>query len=98
VIAADGARGLGGTTTVIWASDRYADRIVEVSPTDFSIVRSAASPSTDPHGAGGTDTVIWFAETPVTAVYELSTTDLSVIRSGTSPAVTVRDIGGNESG
>jgi len=96
VIGGDGARGLGGTTTVIWASDRAADRIVEVSETDFSVVRSAASPSTDPHGAGGTDTVIWFAETPVTQVYELSTTDLSVVRSGASPAVTVRDIGGND--
>jgi len=86
--------GIGGASDVVWHCDANLDQIYELSPTDFSAVRSASSPSTSPLGIGGASDVIWHCDSGVDLIYELSTIDLSVIRSAASPSTVPSGIGG----
>jgi hypothetical protein len=47
------------------------DKVYELSTTDFSVVRSVASPSTTPTGIGGDNTVIWHGDYNTDLIYEL---------------------------
>jgi len=80
--------------SVIWHCDYYADRVYELSTTDFSVVRYAASPSAAPAGVGGDAEKIWYCDYGVDIIYELSAVDFSVVRSGISPSAAPYGIGG----
>jgi len=80
---------------VIWHCDLVADRIYELSVTDFSVIRQSPSPNIVPTGIGGDTERIWHADDNAYRLYELSTVDFSVIRSRTSPFVDTGGIGGN---
>ena len=45
--------GIGGDADTIWHCDYDADKVYELSTTDFSVDRSEDSPSTNPSGIGG---------------------------------------------
>lgn len=69
--------GIGGNEDVIWHSEFANDNIYELSPADFSTVRSSSG---DSGSIGGDLDVIWQGRT--SDIVELSTSDLSLIRSG----------------
>jgi len=79
---------------VIWHCDYGADEIYELSVEDFSVIRSAPSPYTEPRGVGGDTETIWHLDEDADMVYELSITDFSVIRSASSPSTFPSGIGG----
>ena len=87
--------GIGGDSNVIWHCDYDAEKVYELSTTDFSVVRSTSSPSSGPSGIGGDSNVIWHCDSDTDKVYELSTTDFSVVRSASSPYGFPSDIGGD---
>jgi len=89
--------GIGGDASSIWYCDLVAELVYELSVTDFSVVRSAGSPSNIPSGIGGTASVIWYSDNGSNRVYELSVTDLSVVRFAASPSLSPRGIGGDAS-
>jgi len=89
--------GIGGDPSVIWHCDASADKVYELSVTDFSVIRSSASPYTWPFGIGGDPSVIWHCDTGQDRVYELSTADFSVVRSTSSPSTSPTGIGGDPS-
>ena len=43
-------RGIGGNATSVWGCTSTGDKVYELSPTDLSEIRRAASPSTLPDG------------------------------------------------
>ena len=65
--------GIGGNSSVIWHCDNTANKVYELSTTDFSVVRSAGSPSIRPYGIGGDSSVIWHGDSNADKVYELGT-------------------------
>jgi len=81
---------------IIWHCDAIADRVYELSPQDFSVVRSAPSPNGAPTGIGGDYDIIWHCDYYAKRVYELSTVDFSVVRSAPSPNDSPYGIGGKE--
>lgn len=77
--------GVGGTTNTIWLGDDggfgNTGTIYELSPSDFSVVSSAASPNTAGFGTGGDGSTIWHCDYDSDKVYELDSSDFSVVRS-----------------
>jgi len=65
---------------VVWHVDDGNDTIYELSPNDFSVVRSTPSPYAYPQGIGGNKDVIWFAS-GLAYLCEISPQDLSLTRS-----------------
>ena len=90
--------GIGGSSTVIWVVDLFNDLIHEASLSDFSSVRSAASPDTGPFGIGGEEDVIWHCDTAASdPVFELDPTDFSVVQCASGPINKYTGIGGDSS-
>jgi len=79
---------------VIWHCDITEGKVYELNPDDFTVKRSANSPSTQPSGIGGTLGIIWHVDDAAGRIYELSTSDFSVVRSASGYD---RGVGGDES-
>lgn len=79
---------------VIWHCDITEGKVYELNPDDFTVIRSANSPSTQPSGIGGTLGIIWHVDDAAGRIYELSTSDFSVVRSASGYD---RGVGGDES-
>ena len=63
--------GIGGDPNVIWHCDSDAGKVYELSVSDFSVVRQAASPYMNPSGIGGDPNVIWHCDSFADKVYQL---------------------------
>ena len=91
--------GIGGSDEVIWYSDFNTLLNYEISPTDFSTVRSVSVPTANPQGIGGKASVIWYLNEPSisASVYELDTSDFSIIRKGSKATASNKsfDVGGD---
>lgn len=88
------SRGIGGTSTKIWATSVAPKIVCELSIVDFSIVRSAVLGG-NPGDIGGDETTIWYKDVGGgNTIHELSTVDFSSVRN---QAISGRGVGGNSS-
>ena len=71
-------------------------KTIELSATDFSIIRFAWGPTIRTSGIGGNEKVIWYTDTAGDRITQLSTTDFSIIRYAASPGALPSGIGGDE--
>jgi len=77
------ARGIGGTTSVIWYNAKtgsYTSALYELATSDFSTVRSTDDQE---YSVGGGDNVIWASR--YSKIQELSTADFSVVQEASEP-------------
>jgi len=63
--------GIGGDANTIWHCDFGTDKVYELSTTDFSVIRSAASPGGYGYGIGGDANTIWHCDADIDLIYEL---------------------------
>jgi hypothetical protein len=89
-------RGIGGNSQVVYHTDNNVDMLYELSTSDLSVVRSAATPIETPRGIGGTTNTVWFVSNFDDKVYELDPSDFSVVRSDNAPGGSPTGIGGDD--
>jgi hypothetical protein len=87
--------GIGGDDTTLWASSFLGNDVMELDPSDFSLLRSSSAPYTYAADIGGDSNTIWHADNNSQKVYELDPSDFSVVSSADAPGTGFPAIGGD---
>lgn len=80
-----GDEGLAWDGTYLWYADSDLDKIFQLDPTDGSVVKSFASPASEPQGLTWDGSYLWHFDNAVDRVYKLDPSDGSVVLSFSAP-------------